>query len=92
MAKLIKTDSSVTDIFPADKEAGFTLEEIYGAIGCELFEPLSLSNGKMLLMDEEGRLKGLAVNEQASVIASVDFGYSCVIVGNAIYCDQSELK
>lgn len=88
MATLIKVDGSQKDVFPADKENGFTLEELYGLLECEMIEiATTFQDGKMLVVDEEGLLKpDPIVNQVASMLVG-DY-----IVGNAIVVSQEEFQ
>lgn len=88
MATLIKVDGSQKDVFPADKENGFTLKELYGLLECEMIEIATIfQDGKMLVVDEEGLLKpDPVVNPVASMLVG-DY-----IVGNAIVLDNKEFQ
>jgi len=58
-------------------------EEIKEKIGGWI-EVIHFSNGDILVVDEEGKLKGLGVNLQATEVYMREFGTSHVIVGPAI--------
>jgi len=49
-------------------------------------EPIYLPKKKVMLVDEEGRLKKLSVNVEATKVAGQ------VVVGKAIICDQRLLN
>lgn len=87
MAKLIKATGEVTDINPKDTRKGFTLQECYDLIDCSTIEVVYLPKNKILIVDEEATLKS---NQIVNVGASVLAGQ--FILGNAIYCYQSQLK
>lgn len=88
MATLIKTDCSQTEVFPKDKENGFTLDEVYALIGCELVEiACRFEDGKMMLVDEEGLLKP---DPEVNPLASMLFGD--YIVGNALIVEDEEFQ
>lgn len=58
MAKLIRFDGTEEEVFPVDKEGGFTLGEMYTLLGCEMIEVVYLANEKeILIIDEEGKLR-----------------------------------
>lgn len=88
MATLLKLDGSQTEVYPADKENGFTLEELYGMLECDMIEiACTFSDGKMLIVDEEGLLKpNPVVNPTASMLVG-DY-----IVGNAVVVDDKEFQ
>lgn len=88
MATLIKANGTCKKVFPKDKENGFTLNELYNLIECSCIEIAKyFDDGKMMVVDEEGRLKE---NQQINHIATCMC--ECLIVGNAIVCNDKELK
>lgn len=88
MATLIDTNGKQTEVFPVDKENGFTLEEVYTLIDCEIVEvACTFESGEMMLVDEEGWLKDKPiVNPVASLI------YGDYIAGNALVVSQQEFQ
>lgn len=95
MAKLLKggKDLSITEIEPADKEEGFTLEECYRLNECNLVEVVDLMDGRILICDEEGALKDMpVVNETATALASLAHERWFPIVGTCILCNEEEFK
>lgn len=92
MAKLIRTDGRVENIEPADASKGFTLEECYKHIGCNMIEAFDVGNGEIFIVDENGWLNHSAINEKASNLASKRYRGIVKIVGNVIYCKSEELK
>ena len=69
MAIIIRTDGTEETIQPKDKANGFQFEgELYELLGCELIEIVHLSDGRLLLLDEEGKLPRprKQVNEKAT--------------------------
>ena len=87
MAKLIKATGEVKDVNPLDNHHGFTLTECYTLIECSTIEVVYLPKNMILIVDEEATLKSdQIVNVGASVLCGQ------LILGNAIYCKQSQLK
>lgn len=84
MAFVINTAGVEKEIFPKNG-SDFKLNEMQAAIG-GMIETVSLSTGKLLIVDEEGLLKGLRVNTKASIIARR------TIVGPVIVCEDSQVK
>lgn len=83
MAELIKTNGEVITVSPKGKT--FKLKELYELIGCDLIEIVHIANGRLLVVDEEGKLKdNIEINKRASMLAG------CIIVGNAVVCDDKE--
>lgn len=63
-----------------------TFKECYALVGCSMLEVVRLSDGGILLVDEEGLFNGPVVNPQATLLA----GHA--IVGNAVMFDKAEAK
>ena len=57
MAKLIKSTGVVKDIFP-ENGRDFKLTELYKILSCNLIDTLQLSDGKIMIIDDEGKLSG----------------------------------
>jgi hypothetical protein len=55
-AKLIKTNGEEIEVSPANGN-DFTLDECYAHIGCNMVEVVELSDGRVMILDEEGKLK-----------------------------------
>ena len=69
-----------------------SLEEMQKIVGGYIqIVPLSKSN-KILILDEEGKLKGYPINELATDIWEENYGETDVIVGNVIIADDDEVK
>jgi hypothetical protein len=87
----------VNKIRPADESQGFTLPEIYEHLDTDTFEIVQLPrdvHGRLILVDENGKFKGLPRNEVATSLAvllgNLRFGDS--IVGKAIICPRHFLQ
>lgn len=90
MAKLIKTDNSVTEVSPKNG-TDFSLEELQGFVGgyIEIVYPLTgAPKGSILVVNEEGKLIGLPVNG----IATGMMGFTDTIVGDVLLCDTNQVK
>lgn len=86
MAQLIRTDGRVAVVETVHPKDGhkFTLQEYYKLINCEWIDMLTVyPNGRHqeLIVDDNGRQKGLPVNKMASQIAGF------VVVGDVLLCD-----
>lgn len=65
----ITTDGEITEVKPSGKE--FTLEELYKLTNCDIVECVYLPNEKIMIVDEEGRLRSHPkVNLLATMIVS----------------------
>ena len=84
-AKIIYTDKEAEDYTPKNgKTFGLTeMQEIVGGY----IEPIRLNDGRVIIVDEEGKAKGKAVNIPATNILRRDHFTTDYIVGTAIVCD-----
>jgi hypothetical protein len=55
-AQLIKHSGEITEIFPSNGN-DFSLQECYDLIECSMVEIIELSDGRVMILDEEGKLK-----------------------------------
>lgn len=93
MAQIFKADGHIVHVKPANG-TDFSLEEIQQIVG-GYFEPIYLRNGMMLAINEDGKhIEGLLHNDIATELAHEhnakaedDF-----IVGDALYCRESQIK
>lgn len=95
MAELLTKgkELQVKEIQPKDAERGFTLEECYEHIGCDLVEVVNLNDGRIIILDEEGLLKAdPVINFIATGLASHAYKQFFPIVGNCILCKDEEFK
>lgn len=78
-------------ITPANGQT-FTLEELQTAVGGYI-ETIELLDGRVMVINEEGKLENLPKNPIATAVA-LDAGIAKndYIVGNALVCDASMLK
>ena len=94
MATLIKVDGTLISIDPANKEAGFTLDELYSLVECEMIEAVYLSDGTIMAIDEEGKLTDppKPVNRAATALTRDVLRANDLIVGNALICTKEEFQ
>ncbi len=92
MATLIREDGGAKDLMPADLKQGFTLAELYAVLGCDVVEAVRLKNGRILVIDENGKLVGRPVNELATMLARGVLQAHDVIVGPALLCTRQEFQ
>ena len=67
MATLIKTDGTSREIAPKNKKA-FTLDEMQAFVG-GFIEIVGMGEDQVMIVNEEGLLKGLGTNTIASMFA-----------------------
>lgn len=86
MATLIEWNGRETQIRPKNPEQGFTLDELYLLIECELVEITSLADGRLMVMDELGRLRvpRRPVNVRATTIYQEGRATGLAILGDVV--------
>ena len=85
-AKIIYTDKEAEDYTPKNGKT-FELDELQDIVdGC--IEIIRLNDGRMIIVDEEGKSKNKAVNIPATNILRRDHFTTDYIVGTAIVCDS----
>ena len=89
-AKIIYTDKEAEDYTPKNGKT-FALTEMQEIIGGYI-EPIRLNDGRMIIVDEDGKSKGKAVNIPATNILRRDHFTTDYIVGTAIVCDADMLE
>lgn len=90
MAKVIKVPDEVVDVEPMNG-TDFSLEELRSFVGGYI-EVLDLYDDEMMVVNEEGKLKGLPINEMATWYLLDNSRYSDVIVGNVLICNTNQIK
>ena len=84
-AKIIYTDKEAEDYTPKNGKT-FELTEMQEIVGGYV-EPIRLNDGRMIIVDEDGKSKDKAVNIPATNILRRDHYTTDYIVGTAIVCD-----
>ena len=84
-AKIIYTDKEAEDYTPKNGKT-FELTEMQEIIGGYV-EPIRLNDGRIIIVDEDGKSKDKAVNIPATNILRRDHFTTDYIVGTAIVCD-----
>ena len=89
-AKIIYTDKEAEDYTPKNGKT-FALTEMQEIDGGYV-EPIRLNDGRMIIVDEDGKSKGKAVNIPATNILRRDHFTTDYIVGTAIVCDADMIE
>lgn len=89
-AKIIYTDKEAEDYTPKNGKT-FALTEMQEIIGGYI-EPIRLNDGRMIIVDEDGKSKDKAVNIPATNILRRDHYTTDYIVGTAIVCDADMIE
>lgn len=91
MAEIIWTDGARKTVAPISEEEGFELKYLQDLVG-GFVEVVNLPDSKIMIIDEEGKLKGREVNEAATEIYRKATGSTDTIVGTVLICESSQLK
>lgn len=93
IATLIEQNGNERTIVPANG-TDFKLAELYGSIGCEMVEVVNLSDGRIMIIDEEGKFNSeKSTNATATkLFLEGRIHAGDVIVGNVIVCPSSMLR
>ena len=89
-AKIIYTDKEAEDYTPKNGKT-FELTEMQEIVGGYV-EPIRLNDGRIIIVDEDGKSKDKAVNIPATNILRRDHFTTDYIVGTAIVCDADMIE
>ena len=91
-ATQITTDGEITEVKPA-KGKIFTLKEFYKHTNCDIVEFIYLPNDKIMVCDEEGRLRqNPKINLLATLIVSHLGKNFMPICGNVLIINQNQTE
>ena len=90
MAKIYKTNGEVLDIEPKNGK-DFSLEELQTVVGGYI-EIAEMQGGEYMVINEEGKLKGLPFNENATELYQKKVYQGDFIVGDVLVCKKSQVK
>lgn len=83
MAQIIKTTGEIIDTQPSNG-TDFSLTELQAVVG-GFIEVVHLPDGRLMVVNDEGKLNGLPVNPKASEL------YPDIIVGDVLVCEHYEI-
>ena len=96
MARIYKQGGEIVD-YPPPSEQYYSLDELRAAIGGGYIEVIYLDDGEVMVIDEEGKMKSMPVNIQATVLArnngwkSNSLLPNDVIVGPVLVCSREQI-
>lgn len=90
MAKVLKMDGGEWLVSPKNG-TDFQPDELQGIVGGYI-EAAAIGNGLIMVMNEEGKLKGLPLNARASQEYFMAYGVYEPIVGNVLICKSEEVR
>jgi hypothetical protein len=89
MATLIDPDGNVTEVSPANGST-FSLEELQAFVGGYI-QIIGVSNDRLCVMNEEGKLIGLPPNLPATAIVD-SLWADDYLAGTVLFCDSKEIE
>jgi hypothetical protein len=91
MAELITVQDTTTTVFPQDSL--FTLKEIYSLLNCNMVQAITLDDGRIMWLDEEGKLKPHFSNAKATQLLHASGGMeNDYIAGDVLITSQDEIQ
>ena len=92
MAIWIPPFGPMREVYPKDRAAGFSLEELCDLIECTVIETVQLADGRRMARDVEGRRKGLPFNPRATLLYAVRRPTGWGVVGNVVIGSPAEIQ
>lgn len=89
MSLVIKANGDKNEVQPKNG-SNFSIEEMSEIVG-GIFEILSLNFNRYMVVNEEGKIKDLSINEEATKIC-LKSGINDIIVGDVLVCDRNQIK
>jgi hypothetical protein len=87
MATLIKSNGEETNVIPNNK-TDFSLDELQNYVG-GLIETVRTKDNKIMVINEEGKINDLPINQKASALYQYnEFDF---IVGDVLICNENEI-
>ena len=87
MATLIKSNGEEMNVLPKNKR-DFSLEELQKFIG-GFIEIARTKNGKPMIINEEGKINDLPINQKATAI--YPYNEYDFIIGDVLICQEDEI-
>ena len=90
MAQIIKTDGYIIESEPKNG-SDYQLEELQ-AIVSGFIEVVPIGEKHLMVVNEEGKLKGLGINHVATAIFNKSYRGYDVVVGDVLLCEVGQIK
>lgn len=91
MATILRANGTTETVEPASKKKGFELEYLQRLVGGPI-EIVPLTAKEIMVVNEEGKIYGLPVNDEATQRFITSTGRYDVIAGDVLVCKSSEMK
>ena len=86
---IYKTNGEVKEISPKNGTY-YTLKELQEIVGGYI-EIIHLTNNKIMVINDEGKLINLPYNKNATILYKPSFNTDDFIIGDALVCDKSKI-
>jgi hypothetical protein len=86
--EIIRVDGTREEYQPSNGRH-YSLEEMQKAIGGGYIQIVQTKNGRLMVLDEEGKLKGFPVNTVATALYL--YGDQDPIVGDVLVCEDKNI-
>ena len=90
MAHIIKTNGQIIETKPKNG-TDFQLDELQAIVGGYI-EVVNMRDGRLIVCDEEGKLKGKERNHKATDILHSVFNTTDFMVGDVLVCEEGQIK
>lgn len=91
MAVLITPEGTTTNVYAKENE--FTLNEMYSLLSCSMVQAITIEDGRVMWIDEEGKLKPHRVNPDATILLHASGGMDDdYIAGPVLITEFSEIQ
>ena len=87
---LLKVNGERVDVAPKNGK-DYKIEELQGFVGGYI-EIIRLSQSQIMVVNEEGAINGMRVNNNASLAVSMVFGFHYPIFGDVLVCPDEMVK
>lgn len=87
MATIYKAHGEVIDNYQPRNGSDFQLDELQAVVSGYI-EVVYLQDGRLMVVNEEGKLNGLAINWNATLLV----GGRDIIVGDVLVCNRNQIK
>ena len=98
MAQIIKTTGEVIEVAPKNGKT-FELEELQSIVNHEVdgvsyhyIEIIYFRDGRLMIVNEEGKIIGAPMNNKATDIFVQSFGVFDIVCGNVLVCDSNQVE
>lgn len=91
MAQILKANGDIIENVMPQKGKHFSLKEMQEIVGGYI-EILDLRNGKIIILNEEGKLENLPYNLEATVMYRSAYLTSDFIVGDVLVCNKNQIR